>query len=291
MKRLSIITINLNNKDGLSRTINSVTEQSIKDFEFIIIDGGSIDGSVEEIKIVESNLAFWSSEPDNGIYNAMNKGIEKATGEYCLFLNSGDCLYDTDVINKFYTIAPTEDIVIGNATILASSNMRELFTSPEQITFRYLYHGNIPHQATFIKRRLFKFVGRYNENYMVISDWEFIIKAICLNNCSYKHLDLMISLCEKPGISREVSNLSIINEERLESIKNNFKYIIHQQNEIYNLLNTNVGDMFVFICNKPKVFAFVSFILRCISKCKRMSSCFIRYIVILAYILITLQHL
>ena len=100
--KLSIITINLNNKNGLSETISSVIAQTFTDYEYIIIDGQSTDGSLEVIKQNANHINQWISENDHGIYNAMNKGLNLAKGEYCLFLNSGDSLYDSDVLQVLY---------------------------------------------------------------------------------------------------------------------------------------------------------------------------------------------
>ena len=121
MTKLSIITINRNNAAGLRKTIESVVSQTYTDFEYIIIDGASTDGSVEVIKeYAEATLPcgeglgerlYWVSEPDKGIYNAMNKGILKAQGEYLLFLNSGDWLVDKDVIKSFIDLNIINDIV------------------------------------------------------------------------------------------------------------------------------------------------------------------------------------
>jgi glycosyltransferase involved in cell wall biosynthesis len=105
MIKLSIITINYNNRDGLEKTIRSVIDQRFTDFEFIVIDGGSTDGSVDNIRKYENKINYWCSEKDAGIYNAQNKGIKKAKGEYCLFLNSGDFLYNEDVLNKIKKIS------------------------------------------------------------------------------------------------------------------------------------------------------------------------------------------
>ena len=96
--KFSIITINYNNKDGLEMTINSVLGQSFQGFEYIIIDGGSTDGSIDIIKKYESRIDYWVSEPDNGVYNAMNKGIRKATGDYINFMNSGDAYHSSSAL-------------------------------------------------------------------------------------------------------------------------------------------------------------------------------------------------
>lgn len=99
--KLSIISINLNNSEGLQKTIRSVIRQTNSDFEYIVIDGNSKDGSLNVIKNFDNQITYWVSEPDSGIYNAMNKGISKSTGRYCLFLNSGDWLADENVISDF----------------------------------------------------------------------------------------------------------------------------------------------------------------------------------------------
>ncbi len=100
-KKLSIITVNYNNLEGLKKTVKSVVDQTWSEFEYLIIDGGSTDGCLEYIKIKENEIDFWISEPDKGVYHAMNKGIQKATGEYVIFLNSGDHFYKKNVLQKY----------------------------------------------------------------------------------------------------------------------------------------------------------------------------------------------
>lgn len=111
--RFSIITVNYNNCDGLNKTILSVINQNYKDYEFIVIDGGSTDGSVDIIKLHESYITYWISEKDDGIYQAMNKGIRQAKGEYLNFMNSGDTFFDADVLNNVEKELSNYDIVIG----------------------------------------------------------------------------------------------------------------------------------------------------------------------------------
>ena len=111
MPKLSIITVNLNNREGLRKTAESVVSQTYKDYEWIVIDGGSTDGSKELIEQYAEHISYWVSEPDKGIYNAMNKGIRQAHGEYFLFLNSGDSLCDDDIVESFCVGNFKEDIV------------------------------------------------------------------------------------------------------------------------------------------------------------------------------------
>ena len=111
--KLSIITVNLNNMEGLQKTCDSIISQTFKNFEWIVIDGGSADGSKELIEEYGSNISYWVSEPDKGIYNAMNKGIKVAKGEYLYFLNSGDYLFDSNALSDVFLDNPKEDIVYG----------------------------------------------------------------------------------------------------------------------------------------------------------------------------------
>lgn len=131
--KISIITINYNNVEGLKRSIESVVNQTSKDYEYIIIDGGSTDGSVDVIKLYSNRIDYWESEPDRGIYHAMNKGVKLATGEYVIFMNSGDKFYSNEIIADFIKLNPKEDILSGDAKLSTGSIMN----SPENITFKF----------------------------------------------------------------------------------------------------------------------------------------------------------
>ena len=122
-QKISVITINYNNCKGLQRTLRSVLSQTYPILEYIVIDGGSTDGSVEEIRKLESNIDYWVSESDKGIYHAMNKGIRKATGDYCLFLNSGDSLHDVNTLSEFSAcLMPNDDLLMGRIVCIPSGH-------------------------------------------------------------------------------------------------------------------------------------------------------------------------
>lgn len=127
----SIITINYNDKSGLRRTIESVASQTYVDYEYIIIDGGSTDGSVDVIKEFASDIDCWVSEKDRGIYHAMNKGVLQAHGDYCLFLNSGDAFYDKSVLEHIAEKGLKEDIIVGK---LVSFTNDYLLTLPQDLS-------------------------------------------------------------------------------------------------------------------------------------------------------------
>jgi glycosyltransferase involved in cell wall biosynthesis len=214
--KLSIITINYNNCDGLVKTMESVICQSYIDFEYIIVDGNSRDGSREYIiendwnskrkcEVNINNFIFkWISEPDNGIYNAMNKGIKIAGGEYCLFLNSGDYLYSNDVLLEFFSLGYTEDVISGEVKTYSNfNNTSEIYSnfSTTKNTFNNFLNASLNHQATFIKRELFLIYGYYDENFQMVSDHAFFLKSIALGNASFRFIKKKISFYNSDGMS------------------------------------------------------------------------------------------
>lgn len=201
--KLSIITVNLNNKDGLQKTIDSVITQTYKDFEWIVIDGGSTDGSKELIEKYADYISYWVSEPDKGIYNAMNKGIRVAKGEYLQFLNSGDYLINDDVLEKVFSIGADEDIVYGYVARKEHGIIKDLtgFLHKSDISLIDIYYQTIPHQGTFFKSSLFEKYGLYNENLKIVADREFYIKTIIYGNVSILFIPVTVSYFEDGGIS------------------------------------------------------------------------------------------
>jgi len=199
--KLSIITINLNNVEGLRKTIESVISQTFIDFEYILIDGGSTDGSVDIIKEYADKITYWVSEPDKGIYNAMNKGIRQATRDYCLFLNSGDGLLHENVLKELSAILFDEDIVYGNVILHLNKNQRDKGIAKSELNLYDLTFGKINHQAAFIKRSLFDKFGFYSEEYRIASDFKFFLDTIIVGNVSTKYIDKDISFFDDNGIS------------------------------------------------------------------------------------------
>lgn len=178
MIEFSIITINLNNAQGLKKTVESVISQDFRNYEYIVVDGASTDDSIESIIEYRSHIDHLVSEPDNGIYHAMNKGIGMANGRYCLFLNSGDWLADEQVLSRVFEPCQDADIISGDSAYYdtATQTIRWLIPSPDGLTAATLFNGTLPHQSTFIKRELFNRYGLYNEDLKIASDWLFLLK-------------------------------------------------------------------------------------------------------------------
>lgn len=202
MAKYSIITINYNNADGLRQTIKSVVSQTSIDYEYVIIDGGSTDGSVDIIKEYENKISYWVSEKDGGIYNAMNKGVNVAHGEYLIFMNSGDVFYSDSVLSDVLLRIQDEDIIIGNAL---ASDTHSIISPPPingKLTMYHLYSGAIPHQGTFVKLAL-QHKHPFDEKLRISADWKFFLQSIIFDNCSVKYINVNVAIYDMTGLSSQ----------------------------------------------------------------------------------------
>lgn len=200
--RFSVITINYNDKIGLERTINSVINQTNDDYEYIIIDGESTDGSVDVIKRYANHITYWVSEKDKGVYNAMNKGVTQAHGDYLIFMNSGDRFHSPDVLDSFKEYK--EDIICGK--VLKGNAPKPSGPRKSTITLVDLIRGSLPHQAMFIKRELL-IAHPYDENYKIMSDWKFCLETIIYGNCTFRACDTIVADYDTSGISTNSNGL------------------------------------------------------------------------------------
>lgn len=225
--KLSIITINRNNSKGLEQTIESVLAQTFRDFEYVIIDGASSDGSVDLIRKYADDIHSWVSEPDKGIFNAMNKGIRRAKGEYLLFLNSGDRLAHPGVLDLLRDA--TEDVVYGD---IRYEDEVAPFVMPDRLTLETFLGPSIGHNASFIKATLFEKYGLYNEDNKIVSDLEFFMIAIIKHRSTYRHIGQVLTLMQSGGVSITRSHEALKKEERMACFKRAFP-------EFYNLIAEN----------------------------------------------------
>jgi glycosyltransferase involved in cell wall biosynthesis len=215
--KLSIITINLNNANGLRKTIKSIIEQSYIDYEYIIIDGGSTDNSISIIEENVEKITHWISEPDKGIYNAMNKGILKSKGEFLLFLNSGDYLFDENVLQKIFNSETNCDFLYGNIIFKTQNGKlkREIGPGSSEISFYSFYLNTICHQSSFIHKSLFEKYGLYDENLKIASDWKFLLKTLVLNSATIKYMDIDVAYYDMYGISSTQKELVKAEREKV----------------------------------------------------------------------------
>jgi glycosyltransferase involved in cell wall biosynthesis len=219
MYKLSIITINYNNKEGLQRTIESVVNQTWQDFEYIVIDGGSTDGSKELIEQYQDKIDYWVSEPDNGIYNAMNKGIVKATGEYLQFLNSGDELFSDSVLQENKDQFNNEDLIYFDLLQVFSDSTNS-YIFPNKISYKTFLINTIGHPTTLIKKELFHKYGLYDETLKIVSDWKFFFLVVAKFNVSRKKVNNVFAKFYMDGLSS--SNYASVHLERQKVINESF---------------------------------------------------------------------
>ena len=197
MKTLSIITINRNHRQGLKRTIESVLMQTCKEYEYIVIDGASTDGSAE-LKNQYPQIDHFLSEPDSGIYNAMNKGIALATGKYCIFMNSGDTFIDDKVLSDMLPkLDGSYPMVFG---VSVNPEGKEHGALPN-VRLRNFWGISFPHQAAFIDRELFEKFGKYREDYRCASDIFFFYEMVFREKIPYLVTDRKVCQYEGGGLS------------------------------------------------------------------------------------------
>lgn len=254
MPKLSIITINYNNKKGLKETFDSVIIQAFTDFEWIIIDGGSTDGSRELIERYQDHFVYWCSEPDKGIYNAMNKGIAHSKGEWLLFLNSGDCIWDKTILDNIFSQEYTSDILYGDV-VYTSSNGDFKVSFPSELTLSYILQMFISHQSSLYRRELFN-TTPYNESFKIVSDWLFHIQMI-LQNKKFEYLPYVLTKCDHNGVSVNYEQLN--KAERLRAIELFLPDPIKRDMDFINTYN---------IFQKRKTFKYIS--LRAVKRCLKL---------------------
>jgi glycosyltransferase involved in cell wall biosynthesis len=255
--RLSIITVNLNNRLGLEKTVISVINQSFSDFEFIIIDGGSTDGSLDIINKYQNYFTYWISEKDKGTYHAMNKGIKVAKGDYCYFLNSGDFLIDNYVFEKLFHYPIQADIVSGNVLKIRKNGKYRTIVAHSKPSLLNLCIHSLPHQASLIKRELFNEIGYYTESYKIVSDFEFFLKAIVIYKKTYQFVNISFCYFNVEGISSKLESTILAKEESYACLKENFPDMVDDLMEYRYFYNSNIGQIVRLLKTKDKLYRII----------------------------------
>lgn len=259
---LSIITVNYNNNKGLKKTLESIKNQSFQNYEHIIIDAGSNDGSKDTIlKYAEkrTHLSYWVSEKDNGIYDGMNKGILQAKGEYIYFLNSGDCLMK-DILKKIKFDGTK--YIFGDMRLIEPQGFRDRI-APNHPDLTFFFYDSLSHQACFIHNTLFK-NKKYDCNYKIVADWAHSLEHIVFQGVSYKHLPLFIAECDGTGVS---SNYYDVQTERIKWFQDSLSPTLYES--LINLLEYDKSELKEIIpqLNKTRKFqkrivTLISFLLK-----------------------------
>ena len=236
MASLSIITVCLNAVSGIKNTANSIIHQTDDDIEWIVVDGQSTDGTLEYLQKIKQ-VSTLISEKDAGIYNAMNKGISASNGDYCLFLNAGDSLADSDVVRKARPFMK-KDLAIGQLRVCYPENTEKNYVNDfklQDIRTKYLYYRSLPHPSTFIKKSLFETFGYYDESFSIAGDHDFFARVLLLGvNKSF--IPFCVSEFFMDGISTEMKNSSLLQKELKKIRKNNFTFF-------YRVMRAILGGM------------------------------------------------
>ena len=268
---LSIITINYNNLEGLRRTIDSVISQTWHDFEWIIIDGGSTDGSKELIEETAKQLAssdfnplsYWCSEPDKGIFNALNKGVGKAIGQYVNFLNSGDVYTEPDVLEKVFKDEPFDcDVIYGDWQDIANGELLNKWSSGSPLTLKQELLQCTCHQTLFINTEGLK-KDPYDESYKMMADWRKNL-AWLMQGKTFVHVPVIVCYYDLTGVSSQFDSEPYLKEKSRmiaelfpPCLMPYYNYLIKGQDLIanmvtkeiiseYKLLNSNRISRFIF---------------------------------------------
>jgi glycosyltransferase involved in cell wall biosynthesis len=215
MKKVSVVTICFNNLEGLRKTADSVLRQRRDLFEYLIIDGGSNDGSLEYIQSIRDHLDVFVSEPDRGVYDALNKGWILSKGEFIVFMNAGDTFASHDTIEMAINFLTEKvDIVYGDVYLGDQRGIYQHKKQPSRISSAWLIREVIAHQSQFISRDLLKRNNGYDLNFQIASDYAFLAKVFWKQNARFLHLPFFVCVFNTEGLSSSISKKSIIEDER-----------------------------------------------------------------------------
>jgi glycosyltransferase involved in cell wall biosynthesis len=263
----SIITVNYNNCEGLRQTIESVESLHCDDYEFLIIDGGSTDGSVDVIREHEAAISYWVSEPDKGIYNAMNKGIRQARGEYVNFMNSGDTYYSPDVLNTVRPLLDGYDIVVGKEFHQDPVSGATATTFlPLRLSMATFVVGFLPHQGGFIRRTLFDDMP-YDEQLRIVSDWKFYMMQTVVRDRRVRLIDLVISRREQGGISN--TGLERNRQERQQVLAEMLPPGVRKDYDSLARLDKTTMYKLLNLCDDPKSRKYLTYCIKIINRIKK----------------------
>ena len=204
--RITVITVCLNAADTIEKTIRSVVCQNHTDIEYIVVDGMSTDGTLDIINKYRDKISIIIREPDDGLYDAMNKGILKSNGEIINFMNAGDCFASSDVLSNIvntFTENPDKLIIYGD--IIRDDTEKTLKKHPDLLTKCIIMSFWLNQQAMFYKRSAFEIVGLFHSEYRIYADYEWNLRAFLIHDLPYLHISKIICLYEGGGLSDSLS--------------------------------------------------------------------------------------
>ncbi|MBX3042559.1 MAG: glycosyltransferase [Candidatus Kapabacteria bacterium] len=259
--KLSVVTICFNEVSTIQKTIESVIKQNYTDFEYIIIDGGSTDGTMNIVNQYKNVVSRIISEKDEGIFFAMNKSLDLAIGEFIYFLNAGDFLVNNYIFSEIFEIVKSEDLIYGDVIFVYESGLKFRRRSPKTLKPEYFFIDSINHQTTFIKLDLIKKAGGFDTSFKIAGDYDLILKLVYQEKCKTKYIEMPVSYFNLSGISSNSGFNELQNEERAICLKRYFdadtleklrkkKFISDIINKkikySYSLILSNLSNNFLF---------------------------------------------
>lgn len=215
--RFSVISVNYNNCNGLERTVKSVTVQNYPDYEYIVIDGGSTDGSVDIIMKYEDKISYWVSEPDDGVYEAMNKAVMLARGTHCIFMNSGDEFYSSSVLSEVAKYGDSYDLGVGISSNVSGGKVQCKVYPPKELSLLFWENYSVIHQAAFMRTDMLR-ERLYDTNYRIVADWKYMFSEYLTRQYTYLALPIIICKFEGGGISDNTERRNAEREQAKEKL-------------------------------------------------------------------------
>jgi glycosyltransferase involved in cell wall biosynthesis len=235
---LSVITVTFNAGKYLEETILSIVNQTFRDIEFIIIDGGSTDETIDIIKKYESKISYWTSEDDEGVFDAMNKGIDIASGKWINFMNAGDCFFEHDTLAKVASLLEKSnvEIVYGNTVIKYDESYKKTKILSPDLKFDF----GLPfcHQSVFVRSDLYK-SAKFNTEYQIYSDYDFFLNCF-KKKCAFSFVSEIIAIYNCGGLS---SQRSLKHYKELYSISCQEDNVLHSTKVLTFILNDIIKEL------------------------------------------------
>jgi glycosyltransferase involved in cell wall biosynthesis len=236
--KISIITVVYNGEKFLEETIKSVVAQEYNNYEYIIVDGKSTDGTLDIIKKYENNISKWISEPDNGLYHAMNKSLGLASGEYLLFLNAGDKLDNPNVLSNIFEKKPEADIIYSDTMVIDQEGKQQGLLSklthnnaPKNLCWKSMQQGMVVcHQSFMVKKDI---ATPFDLSYSLSSDIDWVIKCLKKSQSNY-YSETIISNFMSGGLSKK--HLKKAMKERYHILKKHFGFFLNLYNHFFMVL-------------------------------------------------------
>ncbi|MCB0697452.1 MAG: glycosyltransferase [Chitinophagaceae bacterium] len=248
--KISIVTVVYNCANTIRGCIDSVLAQDYDDVEYIIVDGGSKDGTVDVVKSYESGIARFVSEKDNGIYDAMNKGIRMATGDVVGILNADDFFYSNDTLSKIaaaFKKEPELDATIADIVFVNDTNTRILrhYHAQKWKPAKFAWGFMPPHPSFFCKRHLFDKLGYYKTDYKIAADYELLIRYLYVNKINFRYLPVMTTRMRMGGVStKNLNSIITLNKEIKRACEEN-----HLSTNYFMIYTKYIFKPFEFLLN------------------------------------------